>query len=634
MSVKVNLKMHRGFWAMATCAIALGSAQGYAQSPYVDTTKMQSHVHMGPPPIMTAPDHIMGRAEHQFKQGTVENTPGAADKVATAKKTAKISLGYDGGIKTGAAQAAQRGGSGFVMGSLRRDDAGSYDDRNGNDLHFGYERTLGQMVVGLTPNANTEIKVIGVMDHIDDDKQPHHAMDPHKTERHIGKAFLTLKDVGGFEELQTYFSAIDVMRRADNYTVRDATGARLRVETDRRMYEGGASGRFETNGFTNAVGFSLKKDDHDATRYNVTLGDVINSYRFPGVEQTVASLWGDSETSFSETTRAKFGLRYDYRDAEATKADITPTGNPAPFNISAMSLYRMYYGATDAKVTDHNISGKMKLEQDINLSNGMLFGEVGRMVRSPDNKERWHALSGPSANRWIGNPDLDPEKHHKAEIGIEFKGDGYKDYQRSSGQGSAWKTSFSTYYDKVSDFITYDKARGQSGVLLADNAIISRNVDATLIGAKAEVQWNVNTNLATRLVATYTYGDNDSDNRPLYQVRPFETYWLVDYTDDLDVIGTWNVGSKLRFSGRQSRLDDDATTGLGMDTDGTSGAFATLDLYGGVQFYNQVGLSLGVDNVFDKEYNEHITGEHIANTARPAVDAPGRTFYVRAVANF
>ncbi|WP_417831763.1 TonB-dependent receptor [Terasakiella sp.] len=634
MSVKINLKMHRSVWAMATCAIALGSAQGYAQSPYVDTTKMKSHVHMGPPPIITAPNHIMGRAEHQFKQGTVENTPGAADKVATAKKTAKISLGYDGGIKTGSAQAAQRGGSGFVMGSLRRDDAGNYEDRNGNDLHFGYERTLGQVVLGLTPNATTELKFIGVMDHIDDDKQPHHAMDPHKTERHIGKAFLTFKDVGGFEELQTYFSAIDVMRRADNYTVRDATGARLRVETDRRMYEGGASGRFETNGFTNAVGFSLKKDDHEATRYNVTLGDVINSYRFPDVEQTVASLWGDSETNLGDTTRAKFGLRYDYRNAEATKADITPTGNPAPFNISAMSLYRMYYGATDAKVTDHNISAKMKLEQDIDLSNGMLFGEAGRMVRSPDNKERWHALSGPSANRWIGNPDLNPEKHHKAEIGVEFKGDGYKDYQRSTGQGSAWKTSFSTYYDKVSDFITYDKARGQSGVLLADNATISRNVDATLIGAKAEVQWNVNTNLATRLVATYTYGDNDSDNRPLYQVRPFETYWLVDYTDDLDVIGTWNVGSKLRFSGRQSRLDDDATTGLGMDTDGTSGAFATLDLYGGVQLYNQVGLSLGVDNVFDKEYNEHITGEHIANTARAAVDAPGRTFYVRAVANF
>jgi len=248
--------------------------------------------------------------------------------------------------------------------------------------------------------------------------------------------------------------------------------------------------------------------------------------------------------------------------------------------------------------------------------------------------ERWHALSGPTANRWIGNPDLNPEKHYKAEVGVNFKGDGYKDYQRSKPQGSAWQAGFSTYYDKVDDFVTLDKARGQSGVLQSDSATISRNVDATLMGASAELAWNINTNLSTRVVANYTYGENDSDNRPLYQVRPFETYWLVDYQDDLGVIGTWNVGAKLRYSGRQSRLDDDTLTGLGMDNDGTSGAFTTLDLYGGLQLYNQVGLSLGVDNVFDKQYNEHLTGTHVANTGRTAVTAPGRSFFVRAVASF
>jgi iron complex outermembrane receptor protein len=258
------------------------------------------------------------------------------------------------------------------------------------------------------------------------------------------------------------------------------------------------------------------------------------------------------------------------------------------------------------------------------------------MVRSPSDIERWHALDNPSSGslRWIGNPELEAEKHHKIELGLSFKGDGYKAYQRSKPQGSAWSAKFSGYYDKVQDFVTLDKANGQDGILQSDLATISRNVDATLIGGSAEFAYTVNRNMSSRLIATYTYGENDTDNRPLYQVRPFEAYWLMDYADDLGVMGTWNVGSKVRFSARQDRLDDSTDTGLGMDNDGTSGSFTTLDLYGGVQLYNRVGLSFGVDNVFDKHYNEHITGEHIANVDRSAITAPGRTFFVRAVANF
>jgi len=383
MPIKVKYSAQCYLGVLATSAIALLCGDLNAQSPYVDTTALKPHVEMGPPPIITAPDHIMGRAENQFKQGTVENTPGAADKVAAAKKTARLSFGYDNGIKTGAAQAAHRGGDGYMMGSLRKDDAGSYEDRDGTDLHYGYDRTTGQFVVGMTPDAQTELKFVGVVDHIDDDLQPHHAMDPNKTERHVGKTFLTFKNVGALDKLQAYVSAVDLERRADNYSLRDNTGAQLRVEVDRRIYEMGASGEFTTGSFKNNLGFSVKRDDLNAQRYNVTAGDVINSYRFPGVEQTTTSLWGDSNTNLNDTARLKMGLRYDYLKGEASKADNTPTTGMGPFDLSAMDLYSLYYGADDAKVSDHNISAKFKLEQDLNLSNGMVYGEVGRMMRSP-----------------------------------------------------------------------------------------------------------------------------------------------------------------------------------------------------------------------------------------------------------
>ncbi len=635
MSIKVNKMLHKGQFVTAVSAFTVMSVQVMAQSPFVDTIKLKSHVHMGPPPVILAPDHIMSRAEHQFKQIAVENTPGAADKVAKAKKTGRLSLGYDDGINTFAGQAAHRGADGYLMGSLRRDDANKYKGGDGETVDFGYKRTMGQLVAGLTPNADTELKFVTVLDHIDDNKQPHHSMDPVQTDRHVGKAFLNLKDVGMFKKLQGHIGGVDLNRRANNFDLRSAA-SQMRVEVDRTAYEGGINGTFEAAGFNNAIGFSAKHDDLLATRYNVGLGDAFFNYRFPGIKSKSASLWGDTSTNLGENTKLKAGLRYDILNSDATKVDRAPTVSTAAFQITARELYTKYYGDVDTTQTDHKFSGKLRLEQDVSLSNGMFFGEVSRMERSPSDIERWHSLDNPASgsDRWIGNPDLETEKHHKIELGMSFKGDGYKDYQRSKPKGSSWNVGFSGYYDNVTDFVTLDKANGQSGILQSDLATISRNVDATLIGGSAEFAWNVNPNVSTKLIATYTYGDNDTDNRPLYQVRPFETYWLVDYKDDLDVIGTWNVGSKLRFSGRQDRLDDSTATGLGMDNDGTSGAFATLDLYGGVQLYNQIGLSFSVDNVFDKHYNEHITGEHVASVYKSAITAPGRSFFIRAVANF
>ncbi|MCB2099760.1 MAG: TonB-dependent receptor, partial [Rhodobacterales bacterium] len=401
------------------------------------------------------------------------------------------------------------------------------------------------------------------------------------------------------------------------------------------LFEGGATADFTTGGFENSVGFRVKQDDLNAQRYNVTGGDRLNGFRFPGVEQTGFGLWGDTRVAFGETTRLQAGLRYDFLHGEATKAGIITTGGPnAFFNVSPLALYQTYYGVTDAEVTDHNVSGKVRLEQDLPVPGVMAYGELARLERSPREIERWHSLSGPPTSRWVGNPDLETEKHHQARAGLQWQGAGYRGYGRSAPDGASWLLRLDGHYDRVQDFVTLDIARGQSGVLMADGAIVSRNVSATLAGVTAEGQWNVTPNLSTRLVALYAYGENESDDRPLYQIRPFEANWLLDYQDDLGVIGTWNLGTKVRFSGRQTRVDDDSTTGLGMDTGGTAGSFTTVDLYGGFQLFNRVGVTFGVENLLDKHYHEHITGTHVASVSKLPIYAPGRTFFVRAVANF
>lgn len=614
---------------LSTSAIVLLTDSAMAKEPFIVSDHIFGHVRMGPPPIIKAPDAVMAPAEHQFKQVSVPNTPGAADLVARAKKTARFALGYDGnaGALTGVAQAVQKTDKYFLLGSVRRDKANDYRAAGGEKINFGYKRTTGQGVFGWTPNEKVNMQVIAINDIIRDDLQPHYSMDPRRTDRKVGMVKFDYKKIGFIDKIETYLQTIDLQRRADNHTNRTLSGPnRLNMKVEARFYNAGLNAKFKTGQFDNTVGVKYRFDDLNARRY---LNSTQNAYRFPGIEKEGLSIWGDTETTFAESTHLKVGVRYDRIDDEATRANDSVGG------FTPLSLYQTYYsGITEAKVTDDNISAKLRLDHDLMNKNLTLFGQAERLMRAPNPIERWHALrSGVTSSQWIGNPNLDSEAHHKVTLGFDWKSDNYKAYQRSKGGDSSWKIKVSGYYDKTRNFITLDRARGQSGVLRSDSTIIARNVDATLAGFDAEAQYNINRNLSTKVVASYMYGNNDEDDRPLYQIRPFEANWLVDYTDDLDVIGTWNIGAKARFSGKQTRVDDDTSNGLGMDQ-GTSAAFTTFDLYGSIQAYNRVGISAGIDNILDKHYSEHILGTHVASVSKSRVLAPGRVYYIRATANF
>ena len=525
----------------AALAIALlgPMASAIADSPFVNTEHLKPHVFMGPPEIIPANKVLLAPAEHQFMQRTVEPTPGAAASVAGAKRPLKAAGGYDGrsGARTYAAQAAHRVAVGYGMAAVRHDDAATYEDGSGRRVGFGYERSSGQLALGWTPNRDIELKVVGVADLLDNDRQPHHALDAVKTDRMVGKAFLTFRHVGPFDELEWRFAAKDLDRAANNFKLRPQTATDLRTDVDLRAYEIGGTGKFKTGTFDNAVGFDAETNRHDAVRFNVTAGDIINSFRFPDVARDSVNVWGETGTNLGNGTRLKAGLRYDYQYSEPDKAHLVP-GTAALFQLSAAQLYKIYYGVTDMGVVDHNVSGRLRLEHDV-TPDVTLFGDLSRLVRNPNNIERWHALSGPAASRWVGNPSLDAEKHHKAEAGVHWKGPDYRGYGRKGPEdgtflsSGAWRLGLSGFYDKVDDFVTLDRARGQSGVLLADSATVARNVDATKAGVELHAEWTLTRNLSTRALAVFTYGENDSDDRALYQVPPFEANWLVDYTDDL-----------------------------------------------------------------------------------------------------
>ncbi len=108
---------------------------------------------------------------------------------------------------------------------------------------------------------------------------------------------------------------------------------------------------------------------------------------------------------------------------------------------------------------------------------------------------------------------------------------------------------------------------------------------------------------------------------------------IADWHDRLAAIGTWNAAARLRMVARQDRADDDPATGSGYDPAETAG-FTVLDLFAGVQFSDRVGAQVGIDNVFDRDYAEHVPFRTTDDTNLGFVNAPGRFAWLRVVVNF
>lgn len=338
------------------------------------------------------------------------------------------------------------------------------------------------------------------------------------------------------------------------------------------------------------------------------------------------NLWTGARTRIETALRADLGL------VDADRADQRPTVTGAAaaiYNLTPRELYRRYYGGTGATSrVETEIGGCLRAEYDLSPEwIGHL--DLRRAIRLPELTELYYGNSGTAALAQVGNPALDPEKHHRAETGLTAKSNGYGGYGRTGRPGTIRLTA-GIFADRIHDFISIDHARGQSGVAASDGGLVYRNVEAAIGGIDGEFQANLAEYLSARLHLTGQRGRNLTDGRPLYQVPPLEANLF------LDVFGRetgWNLGTRIRLVASKMAVDDSSKTGSGQDTGGPAGGFATADLYAGYVLGDRLGLSAGVENIFDKLYREHLA-TFPQTPATTVQNAPGRTAFIRAMLAF
>lgn len=318
-------------------------------------------------------------------------------------------------------------------------------------------------------------------------------------------------------------------------------------------------------------------------------------------------------------------------DSEPVSANLNPMnmmmGMPFMMNNMAGMLSNMN-NASDLSQTDNNFDWFARLSIHTDSGTTWYVG-AARKSRSPSYQERYlwiplEATGGLADGKtYVGNPELDPEVAHELELGFDMDSGDLSFYPR-------------IFYKEVSDFIqgtpatnmvvnNFAQMMSDMGMGLPDPLMFD-NTEATFYGFDMEAQYSLSSNLTLRAVASMVRGQRDDINDDLYRISPDNMVIGLDYRSS-----NWMASLEAISYADQDRV---SATNLEQETDG----YTIFNLTGRINVATDVEVSLGVENLFDEEYEDHLAAYNRAFNPdiamRERMPGLGRNIYARLMWNF
>lgn len=467
---------------------------------------------------------------------------------------------------------------GYLQASANRTQADDYADGDGRDVHSQYLRWSTQAVLGWTPDPQTLIELSTAFS----DGEAAYAdrtMDGTKFAReNLGLKFerREISSVVTSVEAQVYYNYIDHVM--DNFTLRTPPGPppgmRMLSNPDRRTIGGRAQLTLAPTDATElALGADAQNNRH--TVRGTTAYKLLPRHRDAEFDQL--GLFTDLTQNLDDTRRIVTGARVDFWQAEKLTLPPLP-----PAQLSR---------------DDTLPSGFVRYEQD--LGEWTAYAGLGHAERFPD---YWEIIGGmpPKPNATFS---LDPEKTTQLDVGI------------TKARGPLTAT-LSLFANQIEDYILIQPA-------LAARA---RNIDAHTFGGEAALAYAFENGWRAESSVAYVRGTNETDDNALAQMPPLEIRLGLSYSTR-----RWTVGGLWRVVAAQNRVAPGQGNIVGQDI-GESAGFGSFSLNAGVRLGAYARLSLGVDNVFDNTYAEHLSKRGATIGGIPAttrVNEPGRNVWLK-----
>lgn len=340
--------------------------------------------------------------------------------------------------------------------------------------------------------------------------------------------------------------------------------------------------------------------------------DAVNSMRrpgmitdqpaIPGVGTNVTGLYADYNGQLTERLRMGGSLRIDRAAMEAAASGINT------------NLYVAYsYTARLAQV-DANPSGSIRLAYTLPKQVEISLA-AGSTVRIPTAVERYFNLKRTGTD-WVGNPGLRPVRNTELDLGLNIR-------------ASRFSLGPRIFYSDLRDYITI---HGQSRLqmlpgVMNSNARSYDNINARIYGAELDYRFLLTGSVTLSGGLSFTQGSRDA--RPssgirstnLAEMPPMKSRTSLRYSRNkifLEVEGIASVA--------QRRVDTDL---LEQPTPG----YGVLNTKGGFQTTRLV-LALGIDNVGNRYYVEHLSSQRDPYRMGTRVPEPGRSLFLNACYKF
>lgn len=345
-------------------------------------------------------------------------------------------------------------------------------------------------------------------------------------------------------------------------------------------------------------------------------------------ERTVVGTYGEWDARWSPQWSTQLGLRND--------TVFMDTGNVSGYSTTNYGTDAARFNGQDHSKVDVNWDITAQAKYEPTQTEDLEVG-YARKTRSPNLYERYSWSTGAMAmrmvnwfgdgNGYVGNPSLKPEVAHTLSTSVGLHDAGQK----------GWKIKFTPYYTYIQDYIGVDKIGSASYTINGNNIPINllrfANHDAQVYGF--DISGNAglweDTGYGSGLIKGYVglnRGEQINTGNSLYHMLPIN----ADITLEHKLSG-WTNSVELQLMGAKTRTDPTRQ-------EHSTAAYALVNLRTGYEWQN-VALSLGVDNLFNQEYYDPLGGMDISGarasgrqTQFDALGGMGRSFIAEMTMKF
>lgn len=396
----------------------------------------------------------------------------------------------------------------------------------------------------------------------------------------------------------------DTEHRMSNYEFRTVMDDTMKRHADADVESAGINLSYKQAEWT--FGFDADQANHNTDIFNPT-NAMFYINNFNDIDRDRYSVFGEWNGELQTDWKLHSGLRLTRVEMDADEVNF---GGMMGMMATHATTLRNNFNNAKRDQDEDLIDLSLVLTHTINSDIDIEFG-LARKERAPSYQERylWLPMQSTSGladgNNHIGNINLDAETAYQAELGLDW-------HTTTAG------FSPRVFYHHINDYIqgtaTSNTAAIALSTMMSGKAPLEyNNVDAKLYGFDAN--WFVSLSDEWQLDGTVSYvrGKRRDTSDDLYRIAPLTARTMLSY-----VQATWRIGFEAETVAQQNKVSDEN------EEQKTSG-YALFNLSGNYQPSEHLVLSAGINNLFDREYEDHLGGyNRISNSDNPDIEQGDR----------